>query len=218
MNAGGNDREQRMTASQGRSGAARRSLSRALMWAVSRYRELDAVPLGRILEDQGQGSFGWSILIFAAINLMPLPIGSNVVTAIPLLLLTGQMALGYTYVRLPGFINRRQVPRRNFQRVVLRLKPLLRPIEKVIRPRPPELFSAQSERLIGILLFAVSSALFLPIPFSGLLSATALLVSAMGLIERDGVVLVLGLCFGAFAILVTAVTGTLLILGAQSLF
>lgn len=217
MNAGGNDREQRMTASQGRSGAARRSLSRALMWAVSRYRELDAVPLGRILEDQGQGSFGWSILIFAAINLMPLPIGSNVVTAIPLLLLTGQMALGYTYVRLPGFINRRQVPRRSFQRVVLRLKPLLRPIEKVIRPRPPELFSPQSERLIGILLFAVSSALFLPIPFSGWLSAAALFVSAMGLIEHDGIVTLLGLGLCVVALIVTTVAGTALIIGANSL-
>lgn len=206
-----------MTASQDQSVATRRPMSRALLWAVCRYRNLEAVPLERILADQGHSSFGWSILLFAVVNLLPLPIGSNVVTAIPLLLLTAQMALGLPHVRLPGFINRRRVPRRGFQRVVMRLRPLLRPIEKVIRPRPPRLFGPQAERVIGALLFVVSAALFLPIPFSGLLSAFALLVSAMGLIERDGVVTMIGLGLGAIALVVTATAGTLLILGARSL-
>ncbi|NIA71629.1 exopolysaccharide biosynthesis protein [Pelagibius litoralis] len=210
-----------MTALQGQPVAARRPLSRpmsrALLWAVCRYRKLDAVPLGRILEDQGQGSFGWSILLFSVVNMLPLPIGSNVVTAIPLLLLTGQMALGFPHVRLPGFISRRRIPRRGFQRIVMRLRPLLRPIEKVIRPRHPRLFRPQAERVIGALMFVVSAALFLPIPFSGLLSAFALLVCAMGLIERDGTVTVIGLCLGAFALLVTATAATLLVLGANSL-
>ena len=192
-------------------------MSRALLWAVCRYRTLDAVPLERILADQGQSSFGWSILLFAVVNLLPLPIGSNVVTALPLLLLTAQMALGFSHVRLPGFIARRRVPRRGFQRAVLRLRPLLRPIERVIRPRPPQLFSPQAERVIGALLFVVSAALFLPIPFSGMLSAFALLVSAMGLIERDGVVTLISLGLGAVALVVTATAATLLILGANSL-
>ncbi len=193
-------------------------MSRTLLWAVCRYRRVDAVPLGRILEDQGQGSFGWSILFFAVVNMLPLPIGSNVVTALPLLLLTGQMALGLPHVRLPRVINRWRVPRRGFQRAVMRLRPLLRPIERVIRPRPPQLFSPQAERWIGRFLFVVSCALFLPIPLSGLLSAFSLLVVAMGLIERDGVVTVTGLGLGALAITVTTVAATVIVIGAQSLF
>ncbi len=193
-----------------------RTMSRALLWAVCRYRTLDSVPLGRILEDQGQGSFGWSILLFAVVNLLPLPLGSNVVTAIPLLLLTGQMALGFSHVRLPAFISRRQVPRRGFQRVVMRMRPLLRPIEKIIRPRHPQFFTRRAERLIGGVMFIISAALFLPIPFSGLLSASALLVAAMGLIERDGVVTMIGLAMGAFALTVTGIAATVIVLGAQS--
>ena len=195
----------------------RRSLSRSLLRAVGRYRSLETVPLGRILADQGQRSFGWSILLFAVVNLLPLPFGSNVVTAIPLLLLTGQMALAYPHVRLPGVITRREVPRRGFQRAVLRLKPLLRPVERVIRPRPPEVFGLEAERWIGGYLFLVSAALFLPIPFSGWISAAALLVTAMGLLERDGVVTLLGLGLGLVAILVTAAAATALFLGARSL-
>ncbi len=195
---------------------ARRSMSKALLWAFGRHRKVESVRLGRVLKDQGQGSFGWSILLFAVVNLLPLPLGSNVVTAIPLLLLTGQMALGFPHVRLPRFINRQRVPRRGFQRVVMRLRPLLRPVEKVIRPRHPQFFTTKAERVIGTLLFVVSAALFLPIPFSGLLSASALLVAAMGLIERDGVVTLIGLAMGAFAITVTAIAATVIVMGAQS--
>ncbi|MEQ8355096.1 MAG: exopolysaccharide biosynthesis protein [Kiloniellaceae bacterium] len=205
------------TRSGGPSAALRRSLSWALLRAVGRYRTLDVVPLGRILADQGQRSFGWSILLFAIVNLLPLPIGSNVVTAIPLLLLSGQMALGFSHVRLPGFITRRAVPRRGFQRVVLRLKPLLRRIERVIRPRPPQLFGLEAERLIGVFLFLVSTALFLPIPFSGMIPAAALLVTAMGLIERDGVVTLIGLGLGAAAIAVTVMAAAALVVGARFL-
>ena len=205
-----------MTASTGPA-PPRRSLSWSLLRAVGRYRHLQVVPLGRILADQGQRSFGWSILLFSIVNLLPLPFGSNVVTAIPLLLLTGQMALAYPFVRLPAFITRRAVSRRGFQRVVLRLKPLLRPVERVIRPRPPDLFGLEAERWIGGFLFLVSAALFLPIPFSGLISATAMLVTAMGLLERDGVVTLLGLGLGLVAILVTAAAATALFLGARSL-
>jgi hypothetical protein len=206
-----------MTVMSDQPAAVRRSLSWSLLRAVGRYRDLEAVPLGRLLADQGQRSFAWAILLFAIVNLLPLPFGSNVVTALPLLLLTGQMAAGFSHVRLPGVITRRAVSRRGFQRVVLRLKPLLQPVEKVIRPRPPRLFDRDPERVIGVLLFIVSAALFLPIPFSGLTSATALLVTAMGLLERDGVVTLLGLGLGVIAVCVTLAAATALVIGANSL-
>lgn len=43
---------------------------------------------------------------------------------------------------------------------------------------------------------SVLAALFLPVPLSGMLSTTGLPITAMGLIERDGVVtlLILGAC------------------------
>src|SRR3546814_2513144 len=64
-----------------------------------------------------------------------MPPGSNMITGVPLLLLTAQMVLGFSHVRLPDFIDRRPVPRRGFQRAVLRLRPVLRPLERIIRPR-----------------------------------------------------------------------------------
>jgi len=172
--------------------------------------------LGAILAELGDRSFGWSIIVFALVNLLPLPFGSNVVTALPLLLLTGQMVLGFSHVRLPGIIARRHVPRRGFQGVVLRFRPLLRRIERIIRPRHVWLFAPRAERIVGACLFLVSVALFLPIPFSGLISAFALLVAGIGLAERDGAVVFAGLAVGVVAIAVTLAAATTIVLGVQA--
>ncbi len=102
------------------------------------------------------------------------------------------MALGLRQVRLPGFITRRQVNRKTFQRVVLRLRPLIRPIERVVRPRHEYVFAPGPERALGVFLFCVAVALFLPIPLSAYGPAIALFVTGFGLVERDGLVTLVG--------------------------
>jgi hypothetical protein len=191
-------------------------MSRSLLLALRRRGNADAVPLGTVLADLGDRSFGWSIMVFALFNLIPMPIGSNMITALPLLLLTAQMALGLPHVRLPGFINRRRVSRRGFQRVVLRLKPVLGPLERVIRPRHSWLFQPRCERLVGACLFVVATALFLPIPLSGFISAFALFITAVGLAERDGSITLLGLGIGAAAIGVTLAAAATIVIGVQA--
>ena len=195
----------------------RASISRSLLRAFNRYRQIDEISVGTILSELGDRSFGWSILLFALVNLVPLPIGSNMVTSLPLLLLTGQMALGLRHVSLPDVIMRRRVPRNRFRRTVIRLRPLLRPIERVLRPRHLWLFQPRTERRIGVLLFAVSLALFLPIPLSGYIPAIALLVTALGLVERDGTVALIGMAIGVIAIIVTFVVLSMLSIGAKAI-
>src|SRR3546814_15577326 len=128
-----------------------------------------------------------------------MPIGSNSITGVPLLLLTAHMVLGFSHVRLPDFIDRRLVSRRGFQRTVLRLQPVLRPLERIIRPRLEWLFGQPCERILGAYLFLVAFALFLPIPLSGFIPAFALFITGVGLAERDGAITLLGMAFGLAA-------------------
>lgn len=182
-----------------------------------RRQPVDTVPVESLLAELGERSFGWTVLFFALVNLLPLPFGSNMITAIPLLLLTVQMALGYRHVTLPAFISRRHVPRDGLSRLVLRLKPLFRPVERIIRPRRSWIFQPRYERTIGLGLLVVATALFLPIPFSGWVSAGALAVTSVGLIERDGVVTLLGLALGGLAVTVTLSMAVLLLIGVTAL-
>jgi hypothetical protein len=192
-------------------------VSRRLFRAAGKPFDPDETSIGTMILGLGDRSFGWTILLFSLVNMVPMPVGSTLITAIPLLLLTGQMALGLQHIALPDFIKRIRISRRRFKGVVVRLKPLFRPIERIVRPRLLWLFSRRNERLAGLMLFAVAAALFLPMPGSGFVPATALLISAIGLIERDGMVLIGGMVLGVISILVTAAVATALLAGLMAL-
>jgi hypothetical protein len=192
-------------------------MSRTLFRAAGRRAKTDSLSVGALISGLGDRSFGWSILLFSLLNLIPMPTGANMVTALPLILLTGQMAAGLDHVRLPRFIARREVNRRGFQQGVLRLKPIIRWIEKIVRTRHVWLFQPKNERIIGLLLLAVSVALFVPIPLNGFIPATALFITAFGLIERDGLVTLSGIVLGVISILITLVVGGMLWAGAYAL-
>jgi hypothetical protein len=146
-----------------------------------------------------------------------MPVGSNMVTSIPVILLTGQMAIGLERVHLPRFVLRRRVGRKRFQKLVLWLGPVIRPVERLVRPRMPQVFAYRSERILGCFLFVVALALFAPIPLSGYIPASALCLAAIGLVERDGLVTLAGAGLGLVAIAVTVVVGVMIVLGAEAL-
>lgn len=192
-------------------------LSRRLFRAAGPRNGAPDTTLGAVLAGLGDRSFGWLILIFALVNLLPMPIGGTLITAIPLVLVTLQMALGLHSVRLPARLTRWPVNRKAFQRRVLWLGPVMRQIERVVRRRVEFVFAPQAERLLGIWLFCVSFVLFLPIPLSGYIPAFALFVSGVGLVERDGIVTLVGAGLGLAAMIVTAGVVATVIVGAHSL-
>jgi hypothetical protein len=177
----------------------------------------DAMRVDELIGTLGDRSFGWCIVLFALVNLMPIPFGGTMITSLPLILVTVQMALGLRELRLPGALMRREIGRKGFQKAVMRLRPLMRPIERVVRPRHAALFTARNEQLLGIVLVAVAVSLFLPIPLSGYLPAAALLVVGIGLVERDGLVALAGMILGMVAVGVTVAVGLAVVLGAQHL-
>jgi hypothetical protein len=193
-----------------------RPLSRRLVRAASPRSCGDGMTVGDLIGTLGDRSFGWCIVLFALINLIPMPLGSMIMS-LPLILVAGQMALGLPKLRLPQAVMRREVGRKRFQKVVMRLRPLLRPIERIVRPRHAMVFTPRNEQAIGLVLLAVSVALFLPFPLSGYLPATALLVTGIGLVERDGLVTVAGVGLGLVAVAVTAAVALALVLGLQFL-
>jgi hypothetical protein len=195
-----------------------RPLSRRLVRAAGREGEqCEEMTVDGLLRTLGDRSLGWCIVLFAIVNLIPMPLGGTMLTALPLLIVTAQMALGFGELRLPRAVMRREIGRRRFQQVVMRLRPLMRPIERVIRPRHAWVFRGRNERLIGATLFAVAVALFLPFPLSGWLPAISLLVTGVGLVERDGLVTVTGLVVGLISLVLTGAVGFAIAFGVQSL-
>jgi hypothetical protein len=52
------------------------------------------VSIAALVDKLGDRSFGWTLLLFAIINVLPWPPGATLITGIPLVLITGQMAFG----------------------------------------------------------------------------------------------------------------------------
>jgi hypothetical protein len=177
----------------------------------------ETITLGEILEDLGERSFGWCLFVFTLISLLPLPIGSNMLTALPVIWVAGQMAAGYRHIHLPRIMTDRAFKRRSVRATIHRFRFLLRPLERIAHPRRPEFFTPSRERLIGIALLIFSLALFLPIPLSGYGPAIAIFISSLGLVERDGVVLMIGLAVGVLAVVITIVMALLILFGVHSL-
>lgn len=203
---------------QRRDGIRRRpSLSMPILRTSRSQHRAGTLTLGNLLSALGEASFGWAIVVFSLLTLLPMPPGSSLITALPLLVTTGQMMLGYPHVRLPGHLARLRLDPVKLRRTVLRLRPVTRRLERVLTPRHTAIFAPRHERTLGLLLFVIAFALFLPVPLSGWFPAISLFIIGVGLVERDGLVAIFGLVFGGASVLLTATILISLGVGAEAM-
>lgn len=163
--------------------------------------QAERVRVRDITESLGQRSFGFILLIFALPNSLPIlgiP-GVSTVTGLPMLFVAVQMALGHKRVYLPRWIANRSVATVDFQKLINKVAPWLQRIEKLMRPRIMFLTQVNAERLLGTVCVSLAFLLVLPIPLGNLLPALGILFIALGLIERDGVCVLIGIGIGIAA-------------------
>lgn len=182
----------------------RPSLAMPILRTSREQQKAGPLTLGGLLQGLGETSFGWAIVVFSLATILPLPPGSSLITALPVLITVVQMTLGFDHVRLPARLARVKIDPGKLRRKLLRLRPIMRRLERILRPRMTWLFHGRYERLFGISLLAIAFTLFLPVPGSGWFPAISLFIAGVGLVERDGLVSLLGLLAGAVSIALTA--------------
>lgn len=131
------------------------------------------------------------LFIFAVPNTIPVPPGVSGVLGAPLIFLAAQLMLGRP-PWLPRLIADRSFARTDFEKVVTKVGPWLQKAERLMRPRLEILAKPPAEYLIGALALLLAVVLFLPIPLGNMLPAIAICILALGLIERDGVWVLIG--------------------------
>lgn len=153
----------------------------------------DRISLDDLLQAFGTRGFGLLILVFALPNGIPAPIapGLSAVLGAPLLLLSVQMLLGFRTPWFPQSWRRRSFRRGDVAKLLRPALPYIVKIERFIRPR---LTSPAAEpvanRLIGALILWNAVLLSLPIPFGNLIPAWAIILGALGQVERDGALVI----------------------------
>ena len=133
-------------------------------------------------------AWGGLLVIFAAINVIPLPPGMNIFFAIPLMIVSAQMAFGRATPWFPARVDRRGVTKDELRRLVAKMEWVESRIERMFRPRLASLTGPAATRLIGGVCFIL--AIFAMLPIVHVAPAAVIVLFGLGLIYRDGALVI----------------------------
>ncbi|WP_315789149.1 exopolysaccharide biosynthesis protein [Fischerella sp. JS2] len=166
----------------------------------------DEVRLRDLFNFMGSRSFGPTLLICALPEALPLPIaGISALVAMPLLLVSGQLVLGFSQPWLPDWLLDQPFKGELCQQVISGAIPVLEKLECFFEPRWSFFTSPEAQRCVGVILLLLGFIIALPIPFGNMLPAIAIVVICLGLIDKDGLII-------AISSLITGITVALLLL------
>jgi len=177
----------------------------------------ETILVDQIVKALGATSFGTSLMVFSIPEVIPIPVpGLSVVVAIPTGLISAQMMLGSGEIRLPKAMLERGIPRKAFATAVKAILPFLEKAEKGVRPRWHWASTKTAKRFLGLFIFLLAGIIALPIPMTNMPPAIAIFIIALGLVEKDGVLITLGILLGlaSIALIGGAFLGLFSIFGA----
>jgi hypothetical protein len=173
---------------------------------LSQKSDGDRIKLGDIIAALGDRAFGVSMLILAlpnAVGLGTIP-GLSTVFGLPQIVLALQMTIGMEKPWLPQWLLEKTIARKDFDLMIARSMPYLVKIEKVLRPRVLALSSYIAERILGAVFFGLALVVSMPIPLGNQPPAVAIALISLGLMERDGVFIIVGLVASVVAVAIAA--------------
>lgn len=150
------------------------------------------ITIEELMHKFGGRAIGALLFIFGLACMLPLPPGATTIFGIPLLLLAPQLVIGAAAPWLPEGVRRRSLSTADLRRGLPRLIGPLRKVEAISKPRLVILFGAVGERLLGVVCTALALVLILPIPGGNILPAMAVSALSFALIQRDGLIALLG--------------------------
>lgn len=163
----------------------------AMLRALADDSQRERIAVADLLDALGDRAIAALLFVFALPNVLPMPPGTSAILGAPLLFLAAQMAFNMK-AWLPSFIASRSMARSDFATMVQRVTPWLARAERLMRPRLTPLAVGAMESVVGAVCLLMAVAVFLPIPMGNMLPALAICLLAMGILERDGVWVLVG--------------------------
>lgn len=154
------------------------------------------VSLGWILAQLHERAFGVFLLILALPCCIPFLYGLPQIVALPLMFVSAQILLGRHVPWLPARLATRAVSAEALDALARRSRPWLRRIEAVSRPRLGALTRMPVDRIVGGALVLFSASILVPLPGTNTVPGIAVVIIAMGLLQRDGLLILLGSALG----------------------
>ncbi|HEY0919827.1 exopolysaccharide biosynthesis protein [Devosia sp.] len=173
----------------------------AILLAIAQAQDRERISIGDLLEALRRRALGALLFIFAVPTALPMPPGVSAVVGAPLLFLSAQLMLGIK-PWLPRIITDRSLSRVDFEKVVATVAPWLARAENIMRPRLTFMAHRPVIHLVGLVALIMSIVLFLPIPLGNMLPSIAICIMSLGLLERDGVWVLIGLVTAVISLVI----------------
>lgn len=157
------------------------------------------VTVGSLFERLARRSYGAILLLLSVVCLLP---GLSLFAGILMLIPAFQMLMGYRVPHLPAFLAERELESETLKKVCLKFIKGLKVLELYAKPKWTFMTVSPFSNGLGILIMMLSLIAMLPLPFSNFPPALALIAIAIGLLERDGRYICLGVATGTLAIVI----------------
>ena len=181
--------------------------------------EGERVTFREIMTGLRHRAFGFTLLIFALPCCLPMPHTVGMPGGIAMVIIALNLIAARPRLWLPRMIADKSLARADLRRVVDRLARYLERLERICKPRFAIVTETVGKILIGIVLLALGLIMIMPIPLLGNMPpGFAASVIAIGMTERDGLIVLIGALVSAVAIAVASVATWAAILGLINYF
>jgi hypothetical protein len=157
----------------------------------------DGLSLGEFVDALGERAFGVILFAMALPVCIPFLYGVPQVMALPMMALSAQMAMS-------GFKARR-IEKAGLTRMARGGRKWFGWLEALARPRLTGLSGETAERIVGSIFVLFCASILVPLPLTNSTPGIALVIASLGLLTRDGLLVLAGLILGIawIALLVT---------------
>jgi len=171
----------------------------------------EGLTLGEFIESLGERAFGVILFSLALPVCIPFLYVIPQLVALPMMALAAQMAAGRPEPWLPEKFRQRRMDKANLTRMAEGGRKWFGWIEKLAAPRLLFLSSGPAERVIGVFFVASCASVLVPLPLTNTTPGIGVAVASLGLLTRDGLLILAGLLLGAAWIALLLIGGPALI-------
>jgi hypothetical protein len=163
--------------------------------------------LGDVVNRLDERAFGLLLLLLALPCTLPFVYLLPQLVALPMLALAGQMAGGRQHPWLPARLHERSFSLLAFNKVLTRSEKYVGWVERFARPRLSFITGHHGSRLVGALLIVPTASILVPLPGTNTVPGIGVAIASLGVIERDGLLVILGLAIGFIWVALLATLG-----------
>ncbi|MFJ5370289.1 exopolysaccharide biosynthesis protein [Bosea sp. CER48] len=165
----------------------------------------ERLAVGTIVAALQDRAYALLVVLLGLPNCLPMPPPIPLVCGLVLAFVALQMLTGRRMPWLPRVLLARSIGKPELNRAVERALPALIRLERFSRPRLTMLGSPYAIPVLGLVILVLALGLIVAAPFIGQIPlGLAVCLVGLGLVERDGVLIIIGAVFGAAGLLLSA--------------